>query len=89
MNVGVLYAIGAYLLWGLLPIFWKSISHIPASEILSHRMVWSLGFAVILLIYRKQWHWLRPAIRDFKTLLTFLATSRSSRYKLVSPIFGR
>lgn len=44
MNSGVWAAIGAYVLWGLLPLYWKVLAHIPSQEILAHRMVWSLGF---------------------------------------------
>ena len=31
MNQGILYAIGAYLLWGVFPIYWKLIQNVPAS----------------------------------------------------------
>ncbi|OLP55946.1 permease [Rhizobium rhizosphaerae] len=39
---GVLLALIAYLLWGLLPFFMKAVAHIPAPEIIAHRVVWSL-----------------------------------------------
>jgi chloramphenicol-sensitive protein RarD len=48
MNSGVWAAIGAYVLWGLLPLYWKVLAHIPSQEILAHRMVWSLGFCGVL-----------------------------------------
>ena len=50
MNKGILYGIGAYMLWGFFPIYWKLLHHVPALELLSHRIVWSylLLMAVIL-----------------------------------------
>lgn len=47
---GVLFAVGAYLLWGVLPIYWKQLSHVPAYEILAHRVVWSCLFMFGILL---------------------------------------
>ncbi len=41
MNKGILCAISAYMLWGLLPIYWKSLNSVPALQILCHRIAWS------------------------------------------------
>lgn len=71
---GYLSAIGAYLIWGLLPIYWKQLQHIPALEILSHRIIWSFVFVLILLWLRGNWSWL-PELRKPKTILTFLAST--------------
>ena len=43
MNKGILAAISAYTLWGLLPIYWRVLENEPAIEILAHRIVWSLS----------------------------------------------
>lgn len=45
---GVLFAIMAYVVWGLLPIYWKWIQHVSASEILASRIIWSFGFSLLL-----------------------------------------
>jgi chloramphenicol-sensitive protein RarD len=74
MNKGLLYAAGAYIAWGLLPIFWKAFHNIPALEILAHRIVWGLAVALLLVAARGQWRWLGAAFRSKRTLLTF-ATS--------------
>lgn len=42
-------AIGAYVLWGILPIYWKLLEQVPAWEILTHRIIWSFVFLVFLL----------------------------------------
>ncbi|CVK20535.1 EamA family transporter RarD [Sporomusa sphaeroides] len=47
---GIILAVGAYCLWGILPIYWKQLPNVSAYEILAHRVVWSFFFmfAVIL-----------------------------------------
>src|SRR3954467_7037951 len=45
---GILYAAGAFLMWGLAPLFFRALRPATALEILSHRVVWSLLLMVIL-----------------------------------------
>jgi chloramphenicol-sensitive protein RarD len=47
-TVGVWSALGAYICWGLFPIYWKLLATIPAQILLCHRVVWSC--AVLLLV---------------------------------------
>ena len=75
MNTGIIFAILAYFLWGILPIFWKLLKHIPAHEILLHRMVWSFIFVLTILFFRKNWFWLKKIKENPKLLLTFLLTA--------------
>ncbi|HNT25296.1 MAG TPA: EamA family transporter RarD [Anaerolineales bacterium] len=72
MNTGILIGIATYILWGLLPIFWRAIHQVPAIEILGHRMVWSLLFVIAILTLRKDWGWLKPALRQPRTLGTYV-----------------
>ena len=74
-NKGIIHGVAAYTVWGLLPIYWKLIGSVPPLEILSHRMVWSLLFLLLLLALRQQWQWLRPALRNGKTVLIYLVTA--------------
>lgn len=54
MNPGILAALGAYVCWGLLPIYWKLLAHVPAPELLSHRIVWSfVALALFLLVSKR------------------------------------
>jgi chloramphenicol-sensitive protein RarD len=55
MTTGIWYAIGAYLLWGILPIYWKWISHVPALQLIGHRIVWSCAVLAGLLLVSRQW----------------------------------
>lgn len=46
---GIISAIGAYALWGILPIYWKMIHNVAATEVLAHRIIWSLVFMICIL----------------------------------------
>ena len=73
---GILSALIAYSLWGFLPLYWKALLDVPAGEILANRIVWSFVFVVLLLTLRRNWHWLKPALRQRRVLLTFTATAQ-------------
>ena len=64
---GVLFAIAAFLMWGLAPIYFKAIDHIDAMEILLHRVVWSVLFLLIILTIVKKWDLVRAALTNLKT----------------------
>ncbi|WP_425061319.1 EamA family transporter RarD [Sporomusa carbonis] len=48
---GIVSAAGAYMLWGILPIYWKLVSEVPAHEILAHRIFWSFIFMLCVVIF--------------------------------------
>ncbi len=50
--LGVAYAILAYLSWGLLPLYWKSVSWVPAPQLIMYRMLWALPVLLALLAWR-------------------------------------
>jgi chloramphenicol-sensitive protein RarD len=62
---GFLSAIGAFLTWGLLPIYWKWFSAISAEEVVIHRVIWTLGFAQMVLFLRRR---LQPDRIDFAVI---------------------
>ncbi|QOG05951.1 EamA family transporter RarD [Aureimonas sp. OT7] len=50
---GYAAAISAYLIWGLVvPLYFKSLSHVPTAEIVAHRIAWAVPFVAILLAWR-------------------------------------
>jgi len=55
MNRGVILALGAYLIWGILPIYWKTLDHVPSLEILANRIFWSFIFFTIILFFQNKW----------------------------------
>lgn len=52
-QTGLLFGLGAYLIWGILPIYFSSIKPAGPLEILAHRIVWSLVFCLILLLFAR------------------------------------
>ncbi len=72
MNKGTLYAMGAYTIWGVLPVFWKLLQHVPSIEVVSHRTVWSFVFVAGLLLLQRRWHHLRQTLRSRRIILIYL-----------------
>lgn len=72
---GVLAAAAAFLCWGLLPIYWKALSGVPALEIICHRIVWSLACTGILLIFLGGLGRLRSALGSRRNLLLVACSS--------------
>lgn len=47
---GVFFALGAYMIWGLAPIYFKTLAHVPALEVLAHRIMWAFLFILVLIL---------------------------------------
>lgn len=75
MNRGVLYAAGAYFLWGLFPLYFKLLQHVAATEVLAHRIVWSLVVVLALLALKGAWSWIRPLARQPRVLGRFVLSA--------------
>ena len=74
-NKGLLFGISAYLIWGLLPLYWQLVEEAGAYEILAHRGIWSLLLCALLLALRKQIKSAFIMVRSSRTLsLLFLAS---------------
>lgn len=58
---GFLSAFGAYLIWGLLPLYFKALAHIAPQEMLAHRILWSVPTGLILIVFAGQ---IRDALRS-------------------------
>jgi len=74
-NKGLLFGVSAYIIWGLLPLYWKLVEEAGAYEILAHRGIWSLLICVSLLALRKQLKSAYEMVRSSRTFsLLFLAS---------------
>lgn len=73
-NVGVLAAISAYLLWGVLPLYWKLLDHVLAVEVLAHRFIWLLVFMIVMLL----------CIRKFRSVVREIRHAFSNRRSAMS-----
>ncbi len=72
---GLFYAVAAYALWGLLPVYMKALDHVPAYEVVLHRAIWSVPIAGILLLVLRRTADIREALRSPRTLAMAAATS--------------
>jgi chloramphenicol-sensitive protein RarD len=75
MNIGIVYSLLAYMIWGLFPLYFKQLSHVPALEVVMHRTVWSLLFVMLLLLVLKRWAWMRDLARQPKVLAAFAVSA--------------
>ncbi|MDW6021233.1 EamA family transporter RarD [Mesorhizobium sp. BAC0120] len=72
---GFAFALSAYLLWGILPIFLKPLAHIPAVEVLAHRIVWSVPVAGLILLALGRTSDLKAAFHSPRTLVMAAGTA--------------
>jgi len=70
---GLISGIGAYLLWGLIPLFWPLLEPAAPVEILAHRVVWSLLLLAALLALGSGFRWIRTLGRRRAGLLGLAA----------------
>ncbi|MEF2145484.1 MAG: EamA family transporter RarD [Desulfovibrionaceae bacterium] len=68
-------ALSAFLLWGLLPVYWKSLQVVPPLELLCHRMVWSVPFTALILTLQGRWGETLHALRALRTVGLLLVSS--------------
>jgi chloramphenicol-sensitive protein RarD len=65
----------AYTLWGVLPIYFKTIEVLPATDIVAHRVIWSLPFLAVLIVLTRAWPKVREALAHRRTVAILLMTS--------------
>jgi chloramphenicol-sensitive protein RarD len=74
-NSGLIAGVGAYVMWGLVPLYWPLLKPASAMEILSHRVVWSLVFLLIIVYFKKLFSDIKVALFDKrKMILLFFAS---------------
>jgi chloramphenicol-sensitive protein RarD len=74
MKKGVLYAVGAYVIWGLFPAYWKLLQHVPALQLVAHRIFWSFVLLFLFILVSKQSDEFITAIRKPRTLWIYLSS---------------
>src|SRR3546814_6319671 len=72
---GLLLGLGAYLLWGVLPLYFKALSALLPSEIVAHRIVWSLIFLGVLVMLWKRWPGIRAGLGSIRVMATLAFTA--------------
>jgi len=72
---GLAYAVSAYVLWGFLPLYMKLLHHIPAAEVVAHRVLWSVPIAGAVLVALGRTADLRAALTSPRTLAMGVLTA--------------
>lgn len=72
---GIIFALAAYFLWGIAPLYFKQLAEVPAIDIIMHRIVWSALLLLVLVTLIKQWPKVRFAVRHKRSLVLLLASS--------------
>lgn len=72
---GFAFALAAYGLWGLLPIYMKAVEEMPAAEVVAHRILWSVPIAGAILLFLGRTADLRAALRQPRTLAMAAVTA--------------
>ena len=74
-KIGGSFAVSAYTLWGIAPLYFKQLAFVPAMEILLHRIVWSFLLLAIILTVLQQWPKVQAVLRQPKLLAAMLGTA--------------
>lgn len=71
-KVGLFQVLLCYLIWGLFPLYWIPLLNYPADQLLAHRIIWGLFFAVIAVLITRQSRELFSALKQGKVLIVIL-----------------
>jgi chloramphenicol-sensitive protein RarD len=74
-RVGVAYALTAYGIWGVLPLYLKALHAVPALEVVAHRIVWSALLLLLLIALTQEWSWLRQVRERPRLVWMFVASA--------------
>ncbi len=72
---GFAYALAAYGIWGILPLYLKALGHLSPVEVLAHRVVWSLPFAALILLVTRRFGDIKTALRSSRTMMMAAVTA--------------
>ena len=74
-RAGLIFGLGAYLLWGVLPLYFKLLAIVPPIEIVANRILWSLIFLGVLVTLWRRWGAIRAAAGAGRIVLTLTLTA--------------
>ncbi|MGE9553213.1 EamA family transporter RarD [Erwinia amylovora] len=66
---GIFFALGAYFIWGIAPAYFKLIQQVDAGEIMTHRVIWSFFFMLILVSVTRNWSRIKLTLQQPKKVL--------------------
>ena len=75
LKKGMLFATMAFVMWGVAPVYFKQLLHVPALEILTHRVIWSVLFLAVIVAVLKQWHKVQFILSNPKYILMLVLSA--------------
>jgi chloramphenicol-sensitive protein RarD len=74
-RAGLVFGLVAYLLWGVLPLYFKLLAVVPPIEIVANRIIWSLLFLALLVALWRRWSTIRAALASRRVVLILMLTA--------------
>ena len=72
---GLIYGIGAYSMWGLVPLYFHAVAEVQPWIVLCHRVFWSAIFLALVVTFRKEWNRIWPVLRSGRNIRFLTAGS--------------
>ncbi|POW53634.1 EamA family transporter RarD [Candidatus Pantoea alvi] len=72
---GIGFALGAYFIWGIAPAYFKLVKAVPPTEIMTHRVIWSALFMLVLISLSRSWRQVRSVLAQPKKVLLLALTA--------------
>ncbi len=74
-TTGLLHGLLAYLVWGGFPVYFKAVETVPPLQVVSHRIVWSLAFLLVLIGSKGKWREIGATLCDRRAMLILVTTA--------------
>src|SRR5687768_15019620 len=68
---GIWLGVGAYLVWGTFPIYWKLLGHVSAAVLICHRIIWSSLLLLCMIVLSRQWKAFRADVMRPRVFLAY------------------
>ena len=62
-QIGLFMALAAYGSWGIFPLYFSMLAHVPAVEVVAHRVTWSLVLMAVWFLIRRRWREVWPVLK--------------------------
>ena len=73
-NKGLMFAVGTFTFWGLLPIYWHELQHVHFAEVVSHRILGGVVLMFAIILWSRRWRILGPHLTSARSMALLLVT---------------